>query len=86
MTLIAEERVGLMQQNAHQILNVVKETFTHLSFDGRAVVSGCSQDESEGEILSCMWSQVVHTLQYQDQADAVGVLTAVSLSRTVTEL
>ena len=71
-----------MQQNAHQILNVVKKTFTRQSFDKRAVVSDCSQEESDSEILSCMWSQVAHTLQSQDQADAIRVLTAVSPSQT----
>lgn len=89
LTLEEEERIGLMRQNAHQILRVVKETFTGQSFDRRAVVSDCSHEESDEEIISCMWSQVTHALDSRTQTNAVEVLralTAVSLARSNVQL
>lgn len=67
-----------MRQNAHQILRVVKETFNGQSFDRRAVKSNCSHEDSDGEIISCMWSQVTHTLDFNDQSNGVEVLRALT--------
>lgn len=78
-----------MRQNAHQVLRVIKETFTGQSFDRRAVVSDCSYGKSDGEVISCMWSQVTHALDPGTQTNAVEVLqtlTAVSLARSNIQL
>ena len=76
-----------MRQNAHQVLGVVKETFTGQSFDEPTVISdsNCSQEESDAEIMSCMWAQVARAHRPRDQANAAGVvkaLTAVSMAQS----
>ncbi len=83
LTLVQEERISLMQQNAYQIMRVVKETFVGQSFERQAVVSDCSHEQSDGELISCLWSQAIHILDSRDQTNADEVLralTAVSLA------
>lgn len=45
-----------MHQNAQQILNIVRATFTALSFSELTDVAGCELQKSDGEELSCLWS------------------------------
>ena len=74
-----------MQQNAYQIQKVVKETFTGQSFERRAMISDCSQEKSDGETISCMWSEVTHAVQSPNQANTAGALRtliAVSVTRS----
>ena len=81
----AEDRVILIQQNARQILKVVKETFTGYLFDGQVVVSDCSLEKSDGEILVCMWSQVVYTLDSKNRVNVAGKLGALTKVRPSTK-
>ena len=45
----------LMEENARQILSIVKGTFPGLDFDARVRPSYCSSPHSDGEFLNCLW-------------------------------
>ena len=72
-----------MQQNARQILNVVKGTFASQFFDKEAAIADDTHKESDGEILGRLWSHVVHALDHSKRdntTEALWALTAVSLA------
>lgn len=75
-------QVQIMQQNAQQILGVVKETFADQSFDRWTGTLDCKDEQSNGDVMSCMWSKVTNILNVQsppNSAEALRTLTAVSL-------
>ncbi|KAL8710486.1 MAG: hypothetical protein Q9220_004918 [cf. Caloplaca sp. 1 TL-2023] len=53
-----DDRIQMLQQNAQQILKVIKETFPSVAFDGRTASSTCADAGSEGMLLACQWTQV----------------------------
>ena len=55
LTGFLDVRLSLMQQNARQVLEIVRGTFSHLSFDEQTNSTDCSESKSDGEELSCLW-------------------------------
>ena len=80
MTLV-DVRVGLLLQNARQILNIVRGAFPRLSFSEAETLDDCTLAMSAGERLSCLWfdaASLVDVPSHIDTAAALHALTRVS--------
>lgn len=74
-----------MYQNARQILDTVRGTFSSLSFDGHPDSLDCTRPKAEGEELSCLWfiaTKLAENPSHSDSVEALAALTAVSLKRS----
>ena len=71
---LTDVRVHIMQQNARQILDVVRGTFPGLSFNGTSYDNGCTSLKSDGEALDCLWSRAAKSL---DSAETLRAFTEV---------
>ena len=47
-----------MEENARQILNIVRGAFSGLDFDTKTRPTYCSSPQSDDEVLSCLWFEV----------------------------
>lgn len=65
-----------MQQNARQILDIVRGTFPGLSFDGTRDDNDCVSLKSGGEALDCLWSKATRSLDSPDYVDGAETLRA----------
>ena len=75
-----------MRQNAEQILAIVKKTFPENSFDGR-VVQHCAESQSDGDLLDCLWSKAIQSVEVKGQHMSVEALpTLVDVSLTSSTL
>ena len=73
---LTDVRVHLMQQNARQILDIVRGTFPGLSFNGTSYDNGCASLKSDGEALDCLWSRAAKSLDSLDFVDGAETLRA----------
>ena len=79
---IVDVRIGLLLQNARQILEIIRGTFPGLSFSEARSLDNCTSTRSAGETLSCLWSDAVSILNVPGQIDtaaAMHALTRVSI-------
>lgn len=60
--LVEDHQIRLLNQNAGQILNVVKATFGSTSFDDRWNSTDCAQHLLNAVDLECQWSFVKKSL------------------------
>ncbi|KAI4087494.1 MAG: hypothetical protein LQ344_006743 [Seirophora lacunosa] len=52
------KRIGLMEQNAKQILGVLLETFPSSPFNQSNPLEACVHTSDKGERLACLWSRI----------------------------
>ena len=74
LTGITDVKLHLMQQNARQILDIVRGTFPGLPFDGTTDGNGCASLNSDGETIDCLWSRATKSSGppgYVDGAEAL---------------
>lgn len=77
---LTDVKLYLMQQNARQILDIVRGTFPGLPFDGTTDGNGCASPKSDGESLDCLWSRATKSFDspgYVDSAEALRAYTEV---------
>ena len=74
---LTDVKTYLTQQNARQILDIVRGTFPGLSFDGATNDNGCASLKSDGEVLDCLWSRATKSLDSPDNAEALRAFTEV---------
>lgn len=74
---LTDVKSHLMQQNARQILDIVRGTFPALAFDGATDDYGCASLKSDGEVLDCLWSRATKSLDSQNNAKALREFTEV---------
>ena len=77
---LTDVKIHLMQQNARQILDIVRGTFPGLPFDGTTDGNGCASLNSDGETLDCLWSRATKSLDrpgYVDGPEALRAFTEV---------
>ena len=72
-------RIGLLLQNARQMLNIVRETFPGRSFSGAETLDDCALAQSAGETLSCLWSNVASLVDVPGQINTAAALHALTL-------
>ena len=77
---LTDVKIHLMEQNARQILDIVRGTFPGLSFDGTMDDNGCASLKSDGEALDCLWSRATKSLDSPDYVNGAETL------RTFTEV
>lgn len=73
---LTDVQIYLMQQNARQILDIVRGTFPGLSFDGTTDENRCASLKSDGEALDCLWSRAAKSLDSPDFVDGAETLRA----------
>ena len=73
---LTDVKIHLMQQNARQILEIVRGTFPGLPFDGTIDGNGCASLNSDGETLDCLWSRATKSLNRSDYVDGPEALRA----------
>ena len=73
---LTDVKIHLMQQNARQILDIVRGTFPALAFDATTNDNGCASLKSEGEVLDCLWSRATKSLDSPDYVDGAETLRA----------
>ena len=58
-----------MLQNAQQMLRIVRGSYPDLTFEGVTGDDSCRSPQSEGESLSCEWSEVMARLRNHSVED-----------------
>lgn len=75
---LTDVKIHLMQQNARQILDIVRGTFPGLAFDGTTDDKVCASLKSDGEVLDCLWSRVTKSLDRADHVNGAETLRALT--------
>lgn len=65
----------LVLQNARQILDIVQGTFPSLSFGGSTDLN-CTSPKTDGEGLSCLWSEATNSFLARGPVNKVLILDA----------
>lgn len=74
---LVEEQVGIVWQNALQILGIVKETFPHHDFEQSSTIRSTQEAISDGEALEILWNIATVPLvdgRPMEQADRIHAL------------
>ncbi|KAL8771357.1 MAG: hypothetical protein Q9209_003263 [Squamulea sp. 1 TL-2023] len=86
------DNVRLLKQNAEQVLGVVQETFSTLSFNDYPHSEACADITSDGARLACLWSWVrnlgyIKGQQHDDKAEeaALHAVSAVVLGKRIAD-
>lgn len=77
MTL-KDVRIGLLLQNARQMLDIVRRTFPDLPFSEAETLDDCTWAQSAGETLSCLWSNAASLVDVPGQIDSAAALRALT--------
>ena len=78
MTLV-DVRVGLLLQNARQMLDIVRKTFPGLSFRKAETRDDCVLAQSAGETLGCLWSNAANLVDVPGEIEMAAALHALTL-------
>lgn len=73
-----------MHENARQILDIVRGSFSGLSFNGQTDSLDCTMPKTDGEELSCLWSianSLANDPSRSNGAEQTMALTAVGIER-----
>ena len=73
-----DARIGLLLQNARQILDIVRGTFPGLSFSGPETLDDCTLAQPAGETLSCLWSNAAGLIDVPGQIETAPALHALT--------
>ena len=71
-------RIGLLLQNARQILDIIRGTFPGLSFSEAESLDDCTSTKSAEETLSCLWFDAVSILNVPGQIDTAAAMHALT--------
>lgn len=71
-------RIGLLLQNARQMLDILRGTFPALSFSEVKLQDDCTLAPSAGDTLSCLWSNAASIVDAPGQIDTVAALHALT--------
>lgn len=69
-------RIGLLLQNARQMLDIVRETFPGLLFSEADNLDNCTLATSAVQTLSCLWSNAACLVNVPGQIDTPAALHA----------
>ena len=72
-------RIGLLLQNAQQMLGIIRRTFPTLSFGEAQHLGDCSLADSPEKTLSCLWSNVASLVDVSGQVDTTAAQYALTL-------
>lgn len=76
--VFVDVKMGLLLQNARQILDIVRGTFPALSFSEDKYQGDCSLAPSAGDTLSCLWSNAASLVNVPSQVDTAAALQALT--------
>ena len=74
-------RIGLLLQNARQMLNIVRKAFPGLLLSETETLNDCAGAKSTGEMLDCLWSNAASLVNVPGPIDRVAALHALTLVR-----
>ena len=72
-------RIGLLLQNARQMLNIVREAFPGLLLSEAETLNDCSRAKSTGEMLDCLWSNAASLVNVPGPINTAAALHALTL-------
>ncbi|CAF9939277.1 MAG: major facilitator super transporter protein [Alectoria fallacina] len=73
-----DARIGLLLQNARQILDIVRGTFPGLSSSGPETLDDCILAQPAGETLRCLWSNAAGLIDVPGQIETAPALHALT--------
>ena len=76
--VFVDVKMGLLLQNARQMLDIVRGTFPGLSFSEDEYQGDCSLSPSAGDTLSCLWSNAASLVNVPSHIDAAAALKALT--------
>ena len=72
-------RIGLLLQNARQMLNIVQQAFPGLLLSEAGTLNDCARAKSTGEMLDCLWSNAASLVNVPGPINAAAALHALTL-------
>ena len=78
LIVLIDVRMGLLLQNARQMLEVVRGTFPGSSFSEYKIRDDCSLALSAGDALSCLWSNAASLVEVPGHIDTAAALHALT--------
>lgn len=72
-------RIGLLLQNARQMLNIVRKAFPEISLSEAKTLNDCAPAKSSGEMLDCLWSNAASLVNVPGPINAAEALHALTL-------
>ena len=79
--VILGDRPRAVRQNAEQILRLVRDAFPSNSIQSHKDAIDCMAELSDGELLSCLWSEALRTAAAGSKRDASDVTDAMTRVR-----
>lgn len=76
--ILIDVRMGLLLQNARQMLEIVRGTFPGSSFSEVKFQDDCNLALSAGDTLSCLWSNAASLVDVHGQIDTAAALHALT--------
>lgn len=73
---LVDVRMGLLLQNARQILDIIRGTFPGLSFSEDETLDNCTLAHTAGETLNCLWSDAVRIINAPGQIQTAAAMHA----------
>ena len=78
--------MGLLLQNARQLLEIVRGTFPEMSHSEVETLDDCTLAQSAGQTLSCLWSNAANLVNVPGEIDTAAALHALTLVNNVVDL
>ena len=72
-------KIGLLLQNARQMLNIVRKAFPGLLLNEAETLNDCAWAKSTGEMLDCLWSNAASLVNVPGPINTAAALHALSL-------
>ena len=72
-------RIGLLLQNARQMLNIVQQAFPGLLLSEAETLKDCARAKSTGEMLDCLWSNAASLVNVPGPINTAAALHALTL-------
>ena len=72
-------RIGLLLQNARQMLNIVRMAFPGLRLGEDETLDDCALVKSTGEMLDCLWSNAASLVNVSGPINTAAALHALTL-------
>ena len=72
-------RIGLLLQNARQMLKIVRKAFPEVSLSEAKTLNDCARAKSTGEMLDCLWSNAASLANVPGPINTAAALHALTL-------
>ena len=72
-------RIGLLLQNARQMLKIVRKAFPEVSLSEAKTLNECAGAKSTGEMLDCLWSNAASLVNVPGPINTAAALHALTL-------